>query len=361
MSIYVTKSFMPPLNEYVSIISKIWDTKILTNQGPIMCELEDKLCKFLDVPNFQYVTNGTIALQLALAALDINEGEVITTPFSYVATTTSILWQRCKPVFVDIEPDNFTIDPNQIKKAITPKTKAIMPVHVFGYACDVEKIQKIADQYNLKVIYDGAHAFASKYKGKSLLDYGDISTLSFHATKLFHTVEGGACICKDFEVSHKLEIVKKFGHFYDDYKCIGINGKQSEFHAAMGLANYPYINKIITERKRVSDLYDAELSDFVQRPKKQEDLQYNYAYYPVVFRSEKELLQVFEALKKHDIYARRYFWPSLNTLPYLKEKSDCPISEDISSRIACLPLYPDLSDEEVLKICKIIRSIVLEK
>lgn len=356
MSIYVTKSFMPPIKEYEKYIESIYSSGILTNQGPLSIELENKLSSYLEVKNFQYVTNGTIALQLALAALDIDGGEVITTPFSYVATTTSILWERCTPVFVDIEPDNFTIDTNKIEQAITPNTKAIMPVHVFGYACDVEKIQEIADKYNLKVIYDGAHAFASRFKGKSLLSYGDITTCSFHATKLFHTIEGGACIIKDKDVSDKLELQRKFGHFYDDYKCVGINGKQSEFNAAMGLANFPYISKIIAERKRVSDLYDKELSNLVQRPKQQPELEYNYAYYPVVFRSEADLLKVFDELKKQDIYARRYFWPSLNNLPYLKETNKCPISEDISSRIACLPLYPDLADEDVLRICNIIKE-----
>lgn len=356
MPIYVTKSFMPPIKEYTKYIEDIYSSGILTNQGPLATELENKLSSYLGVKNFQYVTNGTIALQLALASLDIDGGEVITTPFSYVATTTSILWERCTPVFVDIEADNFTIDTNKIEQAITFNTKAIMPVHVFGYACDVEKIQQIADKHNLKVIYDGAHAFASKYKGKSLLDYGDISTLSFHATKLFHTIEGGACIIKDKDISDKLELQRKFGHFYDDYKCVGINGKQSEFNAAMGLANFPYISKIIAERKRVSDLYDKELSNLVQRPKQQPELEYNYAYYPVVFKSETELLKILEALNNHDIYARRYFWPSLNNLPYLKETNKCPISEDISSRIACLPLYPDLSNEEAMKICKIIKE-----
>ena len=248
------------------------------------------------------------------------------------------------------------MDADKIEEAITPNTKAIMPVHVFGYACNVEKIQKIADKHNLKVIYDGAHAFASKYNGKSLLNYGDISTLSFHATKLFHTIEGGACIIKDKNVADKLELQRKFGHYYDDYRCVGINGKQSEFNAAMGLANYPYISKIIAERKRVSDLYDTELSHLVQRPKQQDGLEYNYAYYPVVFKSEEELLKVLAKLKENDIYARRYFWPSLNTLTYLKDRFDCPISEDIASRIACLPLYPDLTNDEALKICMIIKE-----
>lgn len=355
MSIYVTKSFMPPLEEYMDFVKRIYDTRVLTNRGPCVLKLEEKLRAFLGVQNFHYVTNGTIALQLALSALGIDDCEVITTPFSYVATTGSILWQRCKPVFVDIEPHNFTIDVNKIEAAITPKTRAIMPVHVFGYACDVEAIQSIADQHNLRVIYDGAHAFASSYKGKSLLNYGDVTTCSFHATKLFHTVEGGACVVRDKAVSDKLDLEKHFGHLYDNYVCVGINGKQSEFHAAMGLAIFPYIKKIIAERKRVSDLYDEQLAGMVARPKPQADLVYNYAYYPVVFEDEAQLLDVFDVLKSAEIFPRRYFWPSLNTLPYV-EKQSCPISEDIASRIACLPLYPELTDEEVLKITTIIKE-----
>ena len=227
MPTYVTQSFMPPWTEYAKILKSIWKRGVLTNQGPCVRELQKKLADFLGVQHFHYVTNGTVALELALSALDIDGGEVITTPFSYVATTSSILWQRCKPVFVDIEPDNFTIDPNKIEAAITPKTKAIMPVHVFGYVCDVDKIQKIADKHHLKVIYDGAHAFGSRYKGRSLLSFGDVSTLSFHATKLFHTVEGGACIVKDKSVSDKLELQKRFGQNGDNQLMLGINAKQS--------------------------------------------------------------------------------------------------------------------------------------
>ncbi len=360
MPIFVTKSFMPPRDEYIKYIEKIYDCGILTNQGPFVRELEQKMRDLLGVENFHYVTNGTIALQFALSALGINDGEVITTPFSYVATASSILWQRCKPVFCDIEGDNFTIDVDKIEKKITSRTRAIMPVHVFGYACDVDKIQQIADNYGLKVIYDGAHAFASKYKGKSLLDYGDVSTCSFHATKLFHTVEGGACIVRDKDVSDKLELQKRFGHNMDNHYMLGINGKQSEMHAAMGLANFPYIGKIIEERRRVSDLYDNILLNSVGRPKKQADLQYNYAYYPVVFKNEYELENVFSALQKEDIFPRRYFFPSLNKLPYLKGHK-CPVSESISSRIACLPLYADLQNSDVERIADIVKSTVKNK
>lgn len=354
--IHVTKTFLPPIEEYQKYLSQIWQNNYLTNQGPILNQLQDELCKFLKVENFHYLTNGTIALQLALNVLGITDGEIITTPFSYVATTSSILWERCKPVFVDIEPDNFTIDADKIEQAITQKTKAIMPVHVFGYACDVEKIEQIAQKYSLKVIYDAAHAFASNYKGKSLLDYGDISTCSFHATKLFHTVEGGACVVNDKEISEKLELTKRFGHIGDNHFCLGINAKQSEIHAAMGLAILPHLDKIIEERKNISELYDSLLEEKFQRPKPQADLEYNYAYYPIVFESENQLTKAFQALNQEEIYPRRYFYPSLNNLSYVNGES-CPISEDISSRIACLPLYTGLSINDVAKIAKILTGI----
>lgn len=355
MAIYVTKPFLPPEEEYFKYVKEVFAKGVLTNGGALAQSFEQKMAKFLGVEHFAYVTNGTIALQLALKVLGIEDGEVITTPFTYVATTSSILWERCKPVFVDIEPDNFTIDADKIEAAVTPRTKAIMAVHVFGYACDVDKIQKIAARHNLKVIYDGAHAFGSRYKGKSLLSYGDISTCSFHATKLFHTVEGGACIAADAELSRRIDLLRRFGHNGDEHLQLGINGKQSEFHAAMGLANFPHIAEIIRERKRVCDRYDSLLAGVVRRPRTQPELEYNYAYYPVVFKSEEELLKVFATLAKADIHPRRYFYPSLNTLPYLKNKQICPVSEDICSRIACLPLYPALTDEDVTRICQKIK------
>lgn len=353
---FVTKSFLPPLGEYEFYIKKIFENGQLTNQGPLLKELEEKLKTFLGVENFHYITNGTIAIQLALKALGIEEGEIITTPFSYVATTSSILWERCTPVFVDIEPDNFTIDADKIEAAITPKTKAIIAVHVFGYACNIEKIENIAKKHNIKVIYDAAHAFGSLYKGKSLLSFGDISTCSFHATKLFHTIEGGACIVKDKAISDKLELIKRFGHQGDEHFCLGINAKQSEMNAAMGLANFPYLKEILSNRKRICDLYDSQLQGLIGRPKKQEDIVYNNAYYPVLFKDEKELLAVFAALNEKQIYPRRYFYPSLNKLPYLKDAADCPISEDITKRIACLPLFNDMKDEQVNLVCDILKG-----
>lgn len=351
--INVTKTFLPPFEEYQKHIERIWHNNQLTNQGPLLKELESKIKEYLGVNYFQCLSNGTIALQVALRALDILDGEIITTPFSYVATTSSILWERCTPVFVDIETNNFTIDADKIEEKITPKTKAIMAVHVFGYACNIEKIEEIAKKHNLKVIYDGAHAFGAKYKNKSLLDYGDITTCSFHSTKLFHTVEGGACIIKDKDISEKLDLIKRFGHTGDNHYCLGINAKTSEVHAAMGLSVFPYLNQIIKNRKQISDLYTELLSKKVQKPKTQEDLEHNYAYYPVVFESEIQLLKVFEALKKENIFPRRYFYPSLNKLCYVKGEN-CPISEDITSRIACLPLYVGLEEENILNIVRII-------
>lgn len=354
MSIFVTRPYLPPQEEFNVQVSKIFKCGILTNEGPCVAELQKTLAKFLEVQNFHYVSNGTAALQLALKALEIEGGEVITTPFSYVATVSSILWEHCTPVFVDIEPYHLTIDADKIEDAITPNTKAIMPVHVFGYACDIEKIEKIANKYKLKIIYDGAHAFASKYKGKSLLSYGDISTCSFHATKLFHTIEGGACICKDSKISAKIDLMKRFGHYGDEYITLGINAKQDEFNAAMGLTNFKHLPEIIAKRKSICEKYDELLSGVIERPKRRSELKYNYAFYPVYFKTEEELLKVFNTLAKEEIYLRRYFYPSLNTLPYLKTTQSCPISEDISRRIACLPLSFYLEITDVERICSMI-------
>jgi len=353
-NIFVTKPFLPPKEEFLRHIDDIYQNNILTNQGPKVRALESKLSSFLHVHNLHYVTNGTIALQLALRALDITSGDVITTPFSYVATVSSILWERCRPVFVDIEPDNFTIDPKKIENSITDKTKAIMPVHVFGYACDVGAIKKIANKYRLKVIYDAAHSFASEYNGQALCSYGDAATLSFHATKIFHTIEGGACIVQDPQVSSRLELMKRFGHNFDQYACVGINGKQGELNAAMGLANLAHLKEILAERKRLVEIYDALLGNAFGRPKPKKGLTYNYSYYPIVFESEQALLEAFERLAARGIYPRRYFYPSLNKLPYIECDDVCPIAEDIARRIACLPLFVGLPIAAVKNICQVL-------
>lgn len=352
--IFVTKPFLPPKDEFLRQIDDIYESNILTNEGPKVRELESRLSAYLGVPNFHFVTNGTIALQLALKALGITEGEVITTPFSYVATVSSLLWERCTPVFVDIEPNNFTLDPAKIEAAITPNTIAIMPVHVFGYACNVEAIGAIAAQHGLKVIYDAAHTFAARYKGKALSGYGDISTLSFHATKLFHTLEGGACIVQSEVFSERLELMKRFGHTGDNYFCLGINGKQDECNAAMGLCNIEHMDEILAERKHLSDLYDILLNGKLGRPEQQKELEYNYSYYPVLFKDEKSLLAAFISLNTIGVYPRRYFYPSLNSLPYIKHHFSCPIAEDIARRIACLPLFVGLNTTAVEMICSIL-------
>ena len=354
MNIPVNQPFLPPIDNYKTYIEKIWNNSYLTNQGPLLKEFESTIKKFLEVDNFQFVANGTVALELALEALDCEDAEIITTPFSFVATTSSILWRHCKPVFVDIEPDNFTIDVKKIEEAITSKTRAILPVHVFGYACDIENIEKIAKKHSLFVIYDAAHAFGVNYKGKSILSYGDISCVSFHTTKLFHTIEGGGCICSSKEISEKIDLIKRFGYDGDEHKCLGINAKVSEFNAAMGLANFPFISEIISKRKQLSQRYDELLLNYVKRPKTQEYVDYNYGYFPVLFKNNLELLKVFDNLKKHGIYARRYFFPSLNTLKYLPSKQSCEVSEDICSRIACLPLYYSLTLNDVENVSKVI-------
>ena len=352
----VTRTFLPPLDEYVAYLEQIWESAWLTNQGQFLRQFEAETKAYLGVKQFHFVSNGTIALQLALRALDIIEGEVITTPFSYVATTSAILWERCTPVFVDIEPNTFCIDADKIEAAITDKTKAIMAVHVFGFPCDTEKIEAIAKKHDLKVIYDGAHAFGVRYKEKSLLDYGDISVCSFHATKLFHTVEGGCLIAHSKAVDEQLELIKHFGHVGDDHYTLGINAKASELQAAMGLSNLKYIDKIIAARKQVAGWYDDLLGDAVTRPQVSADIVRNYAYYPVVFASEAQLLAVFDKLKAVNIFPRRYFYPSLNTLPYVPAGPACPISEDIALRIACLPLFVDMPKAIVQEIADVIRE-----
>lgn len=348
--IYVSKPFLPPREEFDAYVDKIWQSGQLTNNGPLLKEFESKVAEYLRVENFQFVTNGTLALQLAIDGLGITDGDIITTPFSYVATTAAILWQRCNPVFVDIDEKTLNIDPSKIEAAITPNTKAILAVHVFGNACDVDVIQRIADKHNLKVIYDGAHAFGAKYKGRSLLDNGDVSIVSFHATKLFHTIEGGGIISKNKAIHDNIDLRKRFGHHGDDYKALGINAKANEFQAAMGLASLKYVPEIISSRKNIADIYNEKIIGY-NRPVFMKEMDYNYSYYPVILGSEREALGVIDKLSEANTYPRRYFFPSLNTIPYLSG-SACPISEDISSRIICIPIYPDLREEEINLICE---------
>jgi dTDP-4-amino-4,6-dideoxygalactose transaminase len=352
--INVTKTFFPPLEEYNQYVSKIWKNEWLTNRGELVLELEEKLKDYLAVSNVLIMNNGTIPIQIALKILG-NQGEIITTPFSYVATTSAIIWENCKPVFVDIHPEFLTIDETKIEQAITSKTTAILATHVFGNPCNVEAIEKIAKKHNLKVIYDAAHAFGVQYNGKSIFDFGDVSTCSFHATKLFHTGEGGALFCSDKALRHKMFYSHNFGHDGPlNFHGLGINGKISELQAAMGLAVFPYMDKIIEDRKNVVDDYLHNL-DFTKLKsiKIRENTKWNYSYFPVIFSSEEKLLQVQKALNEEQIFPRRYFYPSLNTIPFVNGES-MPVSESIASRVLCLPLYSGLEKEDVNRIIQLI-------
>lgn len=352
----VTKSFIPNIEEYTSQVQRAFDNQWLTNRGQLVLELESKLKSYLNASSILITNNGTIPLQIALKLLG-QGGEIITTPFSYVATTAAIVWENCTPVFVDINPNNLTIDASKIEAAITSKTTCILATHVFGNPCDIEEIQRIAEKYNLKVIYDAAHSFGVQYNGKSIFEYGDISTCSFHATKLFHTGEGGAIFCKDSELFHKIYYSHNFGHNGPlDFYGLGINGKISELHAAMGLAVFPYLDEIIFERKKVTQLYDT-LIDFgkVSKMKIRSETIWNHSYYPIIFNSEEVLLQTLQELNSQNIFPRRYFYPSLNTIEYTKGEV-MPISEHIAARILCLPLFVGLKKSDVELISKIVNG-----
>lgn len=354
--INVTKTFFPPLEEYQKQLERIWKNEWLTNRGELVIELERKLKSYLNVSDILIMNNGTIPIQIALKLLG-KGGEIITTPFSYVATTSAIIWENCKPVFVDIHPEYLTIDETKIEAAITDKTTCILATHVFGNPCHTEAIEQIAKKHNLKVIYDAAHGFGVNYKGKSIFEYGDVSTCSFHATKIFHTGEGGAIFCNDDELRHQIFYSHNFGHNGPlDFHGLGINGKISELQAAMGLSVMPHINEIFEGRKRVVDFYDTHL-DFskVQKIKIREGVEWNYSYYPIFFENEQKLLKVQKELNDNDIFPRRYFYPSLNTINFVNG-GKMLISENVASRILCLPLYFGMKLTDLNIISKIINS-----
>ncbi|MFB9864463.1 DegT/DnrJ/EryC1/StrS family aminotransferase [Rufibacter immobilis] len=356
--INVTKAFLPPLEEYNSYIKGIFQRVWLTNNGPLLNELELKLKEYLDVPHLLFLSNGTVAIQIAIKALEL-KGEIITTPFSYVATTSSIVWEQCKPIFVDIDLDTLNIDPAKIEQAITPSTSGILATHVFGNPCEIEKIQKIADRHNLKVIYDAAHCFGTTYKGESVFKYGDISTTSFHATKLFHTCEGGAVFTAKSDLLKKMSLLRNFGHTSPvTFGDVGINAKNSELHAAMGLCVLRYMDEIRKKRKEQWGYYRKQLTNlrvqFLSITECTDD--YNASYFPVVFETEELLIKSVDALNLQGIYPRRYFYPSLNKLNYL-EGSSCPISERVAKTVLCLPLYHDLSYEEQDMIARVLLRV----
>ncbi|MGL3001269.1 DegT/DnrJ/EryC1/StrS family aminotransferase [Flavobacterium sp. RSSB_23] len=354
--INVTKTFLPPIEEYNKQVQRAWDNEWLTNRGELVLELEEKLKEFLKISNVIATNNGTVPLQIALKLLG-NQGEVITTPFSYVATTAAIVWENCTPVFVDIHPEYLTIDESKIEEAITDKTTAILATHVFGNPCNLEAIEAIAKKHQLYVIYDAAHAFGVQYRGKSIFDYGTISTCSFHATKLFHTGEGGAMFANDSDLQAKLFYSHNFGHDGPlAFHGLGINGKMSELQAALGLTVFPYIETILAERKKVVDFYNENL-DFsnLQALKIRDKTDWNYSYYPIIFENEQQLLQAQKDLNEANVFPRRYFYPSLNTIEYSKGKT-MSISESISSRVLCLPLYVGLREQELSTIISIINN-----
>ncbi len=354
-NIYVTQPLLPLLNEYTELLEQIWESGILTHNGPILQKLETELKNKLQVENLALVTNGTIALQMAIKALEL-KGEIITTPFSWIATVSAIKWEGCTPVFCDIEEDTFNIDPKKIEALITDKTVAIMPVHVFGNPCDIEAIEAIAQKYNLKIIYDAAHALGSTYNNRSVFEYGDISATSLHATKLFNTGEGGACIAPNSEVFEKLKRIRFFGH--NDNKDVvedGFNGKLTEIHAALGLANIKYYDDVLKDRAEKYELYKEKLS---KNPRLTFQLNKfgtsNYSYFPVVFPDEETLLRVESKLNEQNIYPRRYFYPSLNTYTEVVDSYDAPVSEGLSKKILCLPLYYTLTTAQIDNIIEIV-------
>ena len=349
----VTKPFLPPQQVYQNYLDGNWKRQWLTNMGPLASDLEIRLKDFLGVNHLLFVTNGTVAIQMAIKALDL-KGEIITTPFSFVATTSSIVWENCKAVFVDIDEKTLNIDAEKIEAAITENTSAILATHVYGNPCDVKRIDEIAKKHNLKVIYDAAHAFGVQINGKSVFEFGDISTCSLHATKLFHSIEGGLVVTKYPIVLKRLAFIRNFGFDGpENFAELGINGKNSEFHAAMGLANLKYIESIHNKRKEITERYDENLKNFkAGRPVWHKDSENNFAYYPIIFETPQLMHKCIDSLNAHEIFTRRYFYPSLAlSLPYV-ESQKFPITDDISSRVLCLPLYHDLTLEEVDMICR---------
>ena len=364
-NIPVTQPFLPELSEFIPYLDQIWDNKWLTNNGPFHQQLEKELCEYLGVEHISLFNNATIALITALQALRIS-GEVITTPYSFIATSHSILWNGLKPVFVDIDPKTFNIDPKKIEAAITPNTTAIMPVHCYSSPCDVEAIQEIADNYGLRVIYDAAHAFGVNYKGQSILRFGDMSILSFHATKVFNTFEGGAIICQDAKTKQRIDRLKNFG-IADELTVTapGINGKMSEINAAFGLVQLKHINSAIEQRKKIDLAYREALTSIkgITVPAPSEYSNSNYSYFPVLIEPEFRVSrdELYLELKRNDILSRRYFYPLISNMPMYRgiesaAVENLPLSNAISDKVLCLPIFNELSKEDFSRIINVIRG-----
>jgi dTDP-4-amino-4,6-dideoxygalactose transaminase len=365
--IYVTKPYLPPLEEFVPLLQKLWESKVLTNNGPFHQQLEQKLCEYLGVKYVSLFSNGMLALITAIQALRLS-GEVITTPFSFVATTHALWWNNIKPVFVDIEPETFNLDPDKIEAAITSKTTAILPVHVYGNPCNVKKIQEIADRYDLRLIYDAAHAFGVKINGTSIANIGDLTILSFHATKVFNTFEGGAIICKNEKTKEHIDQLKNFG-ITDETTVVfpGINAKMNEFQAALGILQLKYIDEAVIKRKLVTEIYRKTLKG-VKGITFQPDLPgviHNYAYFPILIDTIKfgrTRNDVYTELRKYNIFSRRYFYPLISQFPTYRgldsaQPGEMPVAEKITEEVLCLPIYPDLEKKDILEISNLLITL----
>lgn len=362
--IFVTRPLLPPIEDYEKKLKEIWDNRWLTNNGPIEREFQEKLKDFLNVNNVELFLNGHTSLEIAIKALNLS-GEVITTPFTFASTTQAIINNNLTPVYADVDEEYYNLNPDNIEELITDKTSAIIPVHVFGNPCDVERISQIAKKHDLKVIYDAAHAFGVSINGKSIANYGDMSMLSFHATKVFNTIEGGALIFNDADLTYKFKALKNFGITPDaeEVRYLGVNAKMNEFEAAMGLINLNYVGDAIEKRKVLYEKYLDSLSDLedeseikVIRPK--DDVDYNYAYFTVKFNSTEKRDYVFDKLPEYNVYAKKYFYPPCNEFPVYDFERNTPIAHDISNTILSLPIYPSLDVEDVEKICKIIEMLL---
>ncbi|MCK7414506.1 DegT/DnrJ/EryC1/StrS family aminotransferase [Enterobacter cloacae] len=369
-NVYVTSPLLPPLEEFIPYLETLWESKILTNSGQFHQQLEEALAAYLGVKHVCLFSNGTLALLTALQTLRIT-GEVITTPYSFVATSHSLLWNDLTPVFADIDPVTFNIDPDRIEELITPKTTAIMPVHCYGIPCDMERIQKIADTYGLKVIYDAAHCFGVKQDNASILNYGDLSVLSFHATKVFNTFEGGAIICHDAKTKQRIDYLKNFG-FADETIVMapGINAKMNEVQAAMGLLQLKYIDSALQERaviyQRYVELLDAALPA-LEYIKPASNIEWNYSYFPVLIRADSAVSRdaIYAELRKHNIYARRYFYPLISAFPMYRHfptanAQHLPVADEISHAVLCLPIYPGLAVADQRRIIEIIQGLFVD-
>ena len=351
--LHVTNPSLAPLEEFIEILKPAWESGVLTHNGPLVQKLEIDLCNALNVNHFACVTNGTIALQLAIKALDLR-GEIIVPAFTWIASVSAIKWENCTPVFCDIDKKTLNIDTNKIEQLITDKTVGIMPVHVFGTPCDVYKIQRIAEKHNLKIIYDAAHALGSTVDSQSVLSFGDISATSLHATKLLNSGEGGGCITNNVNLHERLKRIRFFGHSEDKSDIIedGLNAKMTEVHAALGLANLKYFKNVLEDRKEKYRFYQNQLCSIKNISFQSQNIgESNCSYFPIIFESEKELLEVVEKLNSLNIFPRRYFYPSVNTFSKILSYKSCPISEEISKKIICLPLFKNLKNEDINLIC----------